>query len=130
MRIKFCLIIICLIIFGCKSEEKPVYVTRIGELTPGNGIPTLEVYVGKEDRYYIYNLWFPSGTDIDALPFFETVKIIGKENNRLLYKVYEGNDIPFYQLEIEVKSMELYNGNYQHYSDWRPPEEPPEEINE
>ena len=81
--------------------------TRIGELTPGNGIPTLEVYVGKENRQYdIYNLWFPSGTELSSLPFHETVKIIGKENNRL---VDTGNGSPFYQLEIEVKSMEVVN---------------------
>lgn len=100
MKLKFCIIIICLIIFGCKSKGEPVYVTRIGELTPGNGIPTLEVYVDKEDRQYdIYNLWFPSGTEPSTLPFFKTVKIIGKENNRL---VDTGNGSPFYQLEIEV----------------------------
>ena len=98
MKLKFCIIIICLIIFGCKSKEEPVYVTRIGELTPGNGIPTLEVYVDKEERFYFYDLWFPSGTEPSTLPFFKTVKIIGKENNRLV----DTGVSQFYRVEIQV----------------------------
>ena len=98
MKFKYYLIIIFLIIFGCKSKEEPVYVTRIGELTPGNGIPTLEVYVDKEERFYFYDLWFPSGTELSSLPFHETVKIIGKENNRLV----DTGASQFYRVEIEV----------------------------
>ena len=106
MKLKFYLIIICLIIFGCKSKEEPVYITRIGELTPGNGgIPHLEVYVDKEDRQYdIYRLIFKSGTDVDTLPYHETAKIIGEEWNQWFDL---GNGNKRYDLYIIVKSMEI-----------------------
>ena len=108
MKLKFCIIIICLIIFGCKSKEEPVYVTRIGELTPGNGIPTLEVYVDKEDRQYdIYYLSFrhPNGVywykgDYNTLPFGKTVKVIGEDSSHWAAEDY-------YKLHILVKSMEV-----------------------
>ena len=105
MKLKICIIIICLIIFGCKSKEEPVYITRIGELTPGGGgIPYLEVYDSVEDKYTIYLLWFKSGTDTDTLPHYETVKIIGEEWNHWIE--LSGED-KFLQLGIIVKSMEV-----------------------
>ena len=131
MRIKFCLIIICLIIFGCKSVKEPDYdyIEVIGELTPGGGgTPTLEVYVDEEERYYIYNLSFPHPNgdgktwykgDYDTLPFGEIVKVIGVENS---YWAAEN----YYKLHIMVKSIELYNGNYK----YGPEPQPPEVINE
>lgn len=69
MKFKFYLIIVCLIIFGCQSKEEPVYITRIGLLTPGGGgIPTLEVWVNyglikKTDNmtYIIYIFVIPMG---------------------------------------------------------------------
>ena len=131
MRIKFCLIIICLIIFGCKSVKEPDYdyIERIGQLTPGGGgTPTLEVYVDKEDRYYMYHLSFPHPNgdgktwyqgDYDTLPFGEIVKVIGVESS---YWAAEN----YYKLHIMVKSIELYDGNYKH----GPEPQPPEVINE
>ena len=112
MKFKFYLIIICLIIFGCKSKEEPNLIERIGELTPGGGgIPTLEVYVDKEDRYYMYYLHFrhPDGKsfwtgDYDKLPFGETVKVIGEEKNRWTDL---GDGRKRYDLHILVKSMEV-----------------------
>ena len=110
MKLKICIIIICLIVFGCKSKQKP-YITRIGQLTPGGGgHPTLEVYVDKEDRQYdIYDLYFYEvhetyegwgGGDYDTHPFGETVKVIGEEANMWVADNY-------YQLRILVKSMEI-----------------------
>ena len=126
MRIKFCLIIICLIIFGCKSVN---YIERIGLLTPGGGgTPTLEVYVDKEDRYYMYNLGFPHPNgdgktwyqgDYDTLPFGEIVKVIGVENS---YWVDLGDGHKRYNLHILVKSIELYDGNYKYGPEPQPPE--------
>ena len=129
MKFKFYLIIVCLIIFSCKSKEEPIYIERIGQLTPGGGgTPTLEVYVDKEDRYYMYHLSFPHPNgdgktwyqgDYDTLPFGEIVKVIGVESS---YWAAEN----YYKLHIMVKSIELYNGNYKH----GPEPQPPESIDE
>ena len=115
MKIKFYLIIICLTIFGCKSKEKPVYIERIGLLTPGGGgTPTLEVYVDKEDRQYdIYYLhfyevyenyegWGPG--NYDTHPFGKNVKVIGEDNSRWTDLWYGRKR---YDLHILVKSMEV-----------------------
>ena len=37
MKLKICLIIICLIIFGCENKEEPVYVIK------GEGKPYLNI---------------------------------------------------------------------------------------
>ena len=109
MKLKICIIIICLIVFGCKSKQKP-YITRIGQLTPGgSGHPTLEVYDSVEDEYEIYHLFFYEvhetyegwgGGNYDTHPFGETVKVIGEEANMWVADNY-------YQLRILVKSMEI-----------------------
>ena len=81
MKLKIFIIVICLLIFGCKNKEEPIYITRIGQLTPGNGTPTLEVYDSVENKYTLYLLWFKSGTDTDTLPYFKNLKVIGTQWN-------------------------------------------------
>ena len=110
MKLKFCIIIICLLIFGCKSKEEPNLIERIGTLVPGGGggTPALEVYVDKEDRQYdIYYLSFrhPSGVDwykgdYNTLPFGKKVKVIGEDSSHWAAEDY-------YKLHILVKSMEV-----------------------
>ena len=114
MKLKIFIIVICLLIFGCKNKEEPIYITRIGELTPGNGgIPHLEVYNGKGKGYTIYYLFFyevhekyegwGSG-NYDTHPFGETVKVIGIEE-RDWFDLGGGNKR--LELKIYVKSMEI-----------------------
>ena len=115
MKLKFYIIIIFLIIFGCKSKEEPNLIERVGLLTPGGGgTPALEVYVDKEDRQYdIYYLhfyevhetyegWGPG--DYDTHPFGKTVKVIGEDNSRWTDL---GDGRKRYDLHIYVKSMEV-----------------------
>ena len=118
MKLKICIIIICLIVFGCKSKQEPVYITRIGQLTPGNGgTPHLEVLVDSvEDKYEIYELHFYEvhetyegwgGGNYYTHPFGETVKIIGEEANYWYVIPSPPYTEKVYRLCIRVKSMEV-----------------------
>ena len=75
MKLKFCLIIICLLIFGCKSNEEPS-IKKSGYLTEANGAYSLE----EKETNEIYELvangkdareFFSSYVDYDVIVWGE-----------------------------------------------------------
>ena len=131
MKLKICLIIICLLIFGCKSKEEPIYIERIGRLMPGNGMTTcLYVFVNKEyGEYDFYNLHFRktngtwwSGWDDDTLPWGEIVKVIGRDTSYWQTIPTPPYTEKRYQLEIAVESIEVIYDYKIIYPDNTPPE--------
>lgn len=67
MKLKFYLIIVCLLVFGCNSSEKPIYIDieKKGIVTEENGIYYLKVEISSvsiETITEIYELIVPKGS--------------------------------------------------------------------
>lgn len=110
MKVK--LIIICLLIFGCKTNQEPTIVEKIGYLTTINGgeynLETVE-YENGEKIYNVYNI-LVNGIDSEGFfgPYaFEEVKVRGKLEGYWYIIPTPPYDKKVYRFRIWVISIEL-----------------------
>lgn len=111
MKLKFYLIIVCLLIFGCKNNgNSPTIIEKTGELALVSGVYKLYTKEGEKiwenglKTFGVYDLW---GKDEDNFfgPYIgKNVKVIGEEAHYIT-ELTEGRKR--YDLTIVVHSIEL-----------------------